>query len=156
VQALSDASYKLWGPIKAGLGKDCHTAEQFQDIMEPAQALAKLLPGQEASTLPAPQLLRYLQHTAYRDLRQLLVALAWSAPVVIPGATPHGLDPDQPPKVWGEVAGAVARTLLRALPHIPGGQKQLVCEVLVVEGANQLAGGCCLDAGRLCAAVVKV
>jgi hypothetical protein len=76
------------------------------------------------------------------------VALAWSAPTVVPGHTPHDMDPCVAPKMWGQVAARCAGVLTHVLPHMPHAQ-QLLCEVLGAGGAAEVPGGCRLGGGQL-------
>jgi hypothetical protein len=57
VQALSQASRRLLRALQSNSTAACD-AEQFLEIMEPAQSLAELLPGKEDVSTPlAPELL---------------------------------------------------------------------------------------------------
>jgi hypothetical protein len=110
--------------------------------MEPAHALAQLLPTEDTYT-SFTQLMSfmYLCGTRFKALKQLLMALAWSAPAMVPGCTPHGMDPSEGGRqLWGEVASVCAVMLAEVLQRAPDAQ-QLTPEVLAAGQDTELQGG---------------
>lgn len=147
-QVLDHASHLLDQALRANIRKACRSDKQFCGVMEPAQALMKLLPKTADDSRPLIQeVLQNLAATRFRALEQLLVALAWSASVVVPTSTPAGMQPSLALQMWGEVAVHCAAVITAVLPATPGFQ-QLVPGVLTagqdagLPGADAWLGAC--------------
>jgi hypothetical protein len=95
------------------------TNDALQRIMKPAEALAKVLPDESTFNTSPNLLLGFLLKTRCRSVKHLLMALAWSAPAVVPGHTPEGLDADEAGRRWALVAQRCAVVLSTVLPQLP-------------------------------------
>jgi hypothetical protein len=106
--------------------------------MEPAHNLVCLVPEDLVAfvhTCAAP-IRQHLFTTHWTAVGQLMAALAWSAPAVVLGHTPCGMEPVEGPRMWGDVAAHCCKTIGTLLPVLPEGRAQL----LVVFREAQLAG----------------
>jgi hypothetical protein len=121
----------------------CSTREEFCSIMQPAADLANLASGVLVTFRTcAKPLFHYLLTTHWKAVGHMLVALAWSAPSVVPGHTSFGMQPLEAPELWGHVADHCAKMFGMVLPALPNAQ-ELGKEVLEGTQLYGLPGGGC-------------
>jgi hypothetical protein len=131
---LIEGTIRLAKALAAHVTGGCTTREEFYSIMGPAQGLVHLVPRDWTTCSAAMH--QYLFTAHFRAIALLLAALAWSAPAVVPGHTPFGMEPFEGGRVWEEVAAHCAKMIGTALPSLPEGPVLLQ---QLLKGA-QLAG----------------
>jgi hypothetical protein len=137
-QPLRDGAAKLARAIQQHIGGSCSTKEEFYSIMEPATDLVGLAPS-DWKTCPAA-VGEYLLTAHFKTVGQLMSVLAWSAPAVVPGHTPFGMEPLEGARMWGDVAAHCVNMIGTALPALRDGGALLV-EVLDNQQLPGLPGG---------------
>lgn len=120
---LIEGTIKLAGALFTHITSGCSPRDEFYSIMGPAQDLVCLVPRDWTTCSPA--LRSYIFNSHVSNVGLLLTALAWSAPAVVPGRTPYGMDVLEAPRVWGEVADHCCKMVGTALPALPQGTAHL-------------------------------